>query len=76
MGFDKIARYSQAAVKFGKNNERGILAFKAESGSTYKYNPKTNEFTIISRDGKIVTYYNPDKGIKYFYERFENTLVH
>ena len=44
---------------------------KKKFHSTYKYDTETNEFMIISRNGKIVTYYLPEDGIDYFYGQFD-----
>jgi len=73
MGYrNDIQGYSQAAKNFANNNGRHIKSFKAQNGSTYKYNPKTNEFGIISKNGKIVTYFEPERGEEYFNDQFEN----
>lgn len=69
-GFNKITDYSEAAMNFANNTGRGVKAFKAYNGSIYKYNPKTNEFCIVSREGKIVTYFKPEQGITYFETQF------
>ncbi len=37
-----------------------------ENWSTYKYNKKTNEFAIITKDGYVVTYYKPTGGFMYY----------
>lgn len=51
--------YSRKAVNFAKNKERGTRAFRSYDGSEYRYKPSTNEFMIISKYGKIVTFYKP-----------------
>jgi len=72
MGYENdIEGYSKAAKNFANNNKQGIKSFRARNGSTYKYDPKTNEFGIISKDGKIVTYFEPDRGIDYFNDQFD-----
>ena len=63
-------KYARDAIKFARSTERGIKAFRAINDSIYKYNPKTNEFIIITKDGKIVTYYYPSNGIDYFEDRY------
>ena len=40
--------------------------FTDEKGSTHKYNKKTNEYAIITKDGYVVTYYKPTNGYKYY----------
>ncbi len=72
-GYQLITEYSKAAYNFANEKGSKILSFTANAKkywSTYKYKMETNEFMIISRGGKIVTYFPPDKGIKYFYDQF------
>ncbi len=70
MGYDKIRDYSKAAKEFIKSNDKNKISFTAKDGSCYMYNSKTNEFAIISRNGGIVTYFPPSKGIEYFLDQF------
>ena len=70
-GFDKLTQYSQSAKKFAENNERGIKSFRAMNGSIYKYSSKTNEFMIISKDGKIVTYFKPTNPHSFIENKFD-----
>jgi len=68
MGFENITEYSKAAKDFIKNTDtKNILRFRDPSGAIYKYNKKTGEFAIISRNGKIVTYYILEGGTKSFW---------
>ncbi len=74
MGITSIVEYSSKAVDFLNRNGDSIISFKATSEkfySTYKYDTETDEFMIISKNGKIVTYYEPEGGIDYFYSRFD-----
>ncbi len=74
MGYTYITDYSQAAINFALKKGDNIISFTANEKkfhSTYKYDVETNEFIIISRDGKIVTYYLPEDGIDYFYSQFD-----
>lgn len=71
MGYDNnINGYSQAAKKFANINKQSIKTFKSIDGSIYKYDVETNEFMIISKNGKIVTYFPPSRGTEYFIEQF------
>lgn len=73
MGIFKIIEYSKKAVEFLNHESDSIIAFKANEkkfNSTYKYDVVTNEFMIISTNDKIVTYYEPDEEIVYFYRQF------
>lgn len=75
MGFqNNIQGYSKKAKEFALKENDNIISFIANEFkhySTYKYDKETNEFMIISRDGKIVTYFPPKDGIEYFYEQYE-----
>ena len=74
MGFEKIEEYSKAAKEFASKKSDSILSFTVNENkhySTYKYDKQTNEFMIISRSGKIVTYFPPKNGIEYLYEQYE-----
>ena len=75
MGFENnIHGYSKAARKFALKEGDSVLSFTANEKkvhSTYKYDTETNEFIIVSRGGKIVTYFPPKNGIEYFYEQYE-----
>ena len=67
-------KYSKKAVEFLNAESDSIISFKANEKkfhSIYKYNVATNEFMIISKHGKIVTYYTPSKELRYFYSRFK-----
>ena len=74
MGITRIIDYSKKAIDFFNYQSDSIIEFKANSKkyySTYKYDVESNEFMIISRYGKIVTYYEPEEGIDYFYSQFD-----
>ncbi len=75
MGFENnIQGYSKEAKEFAVKEDDNIISFIANEhkhNSTYKYDKETNEFMVISRDGKIVTYFPPRDGIKYFYKQYE-----
>ena len=66
LGYDTITEYSQGARNFINSSSSNIRKFKAPNGSIYMFNRKTYEFAIISRSGKIVTYYYLEGGSKAF----------
>lgn len=67
MGFDSKESYKQHAIKFANTiDKKNCKSFVDKNGSTYKYNKKTNEFAIITKDGYVVTYYKPRGGYKYY----------
>ena len=41
-----------------------------ETGKTYKYSPKSNEFIIVDKRGYIVTYYKPTSGYDYYKRQY------
>lgn len=57
MRFKSDDEYLQAAHNFAKRTDPDNLVFKDQSGSWKKWNTKTDEFAVISSDGKLVTYY-------------------
>ena len=72
-------KYSKKAVEFLNAESDSIISFKANEKkfhSIYKYNVATNEFMIISKHGKIVTYYTPTDKLSYFYGQFEKYGVY
>lgn len=71
MGYAYIIEYSQAAINFANSKDENNISFTAKNGSCYKYNESTNKFLITSKNGKIVTFFNPDRGIEYFYDQFD-----
>ncbi len=66
MGYTYIKEYPQGARKFINSSSSNIRKFKAPNGSIYIFNRKTYEFAIVSRSGKIVTYYYLEGGSKAF----------
>ena len=62
--------YSESAKRFKENEDEDNLIFKKEDGTTYKYNEKTKEFIIISKNGKIVTYFRTS--LRYFLKLFND----
>ena len=69
MCYTYITKYSQAAINFANSKDDNNILFTAKNGSVYKFNKETNEFIIISRNVKIVAYFEPDRCIDYFYEQ-------
>lgn len=65
MGFDDPEDYLLAANKVIENKE-ALHKLEAEDGDDVYYLEETNEFVIVSTDGYLRTYFNPDSGIAYF----------
>lgn len=67
MGINEMYVYAAKAVHFANTiNRKDCVSFVDACGSTYKYNKKTNEFVIVSKDGYIITYFNPKQGYNYY----------
>lgn len=65
MGFSSAEEYEKAAGEV-VNNPNSLHKTEAEDGDDIYYLEETNEFVVVSTDGYIRTYFNPDKGIDYF----------
>lgn len=65
MGFSSKEEYELAASKVATNPE-SLHKIEKEDGDDVYYLEKTNEFVVVSKDGYIRTYFNPDNGIDYF----------
>ncbi len=65
MGFGSAEEYERAAAAVVSDPE-ALHKTEAEDGDNVYYIESTNEFVIVSTDGYLRTYFNPDKGIDYF----------
>lgn len=65
MGFKSAEEYEKAAAAV-PNNPAALHKTEKEDGDDVYYIESTNEFVVVSTDGYIRTYFNPDKGIDYF----------
>lgn len=65
MGFKNAAAYEAAASKV-INNPDALTKTEKEDGDYVYYVEATNEFVILSKDGYIRTYFEPDRGIDYY----------
>ncbi len=65
MGFKDGAAYEKAASDV-VNNKEALHRVEAEDGDDVYYMESTNEFVVVSTDGYIRTYFEPDDGIEYF----------
>ncbi len=65
MGFASAEEY-EAAASAVINNPDALYKTEKEDGDGCYYIESTNEFVVLSTDGYIRTYFNPDSGKKYF----------
>lgn len=65
MGFASAEEYEKAAAAV-PNHPDVLHKIEKEDGDDVYYVEATNEFVIVSTDGYIRTYFNPDRGIDYY----------
>lgn len=65
MGFASADDYEKAASDV-VNNPAALHKTEKEDGDDVYYVEATNEFVVVSTDGYIRTYFNPDSGKRYF----------
>lgn len=65
MGFASAEEYEQAACAV-VNNPDVLHKTEKEDGDDVYYVEATNEFVVVSKDGYLRTYFNPDKGKAYY----------
>ncbi len=65
MGFVSAEEYEQAAARV-PYDPNVLHKTEAEDGDDVYYIESTNEFVVVSKDGYLRTYFNPDRGIDYF----------
>lgn len=65
MGFASAKDYEKAAAAV-PNHPDVLHKIEKEDGDDVYYVEATNEFVVISTDGYIRTYFNPDRGIDYY----------
>jgi len=65
MGFKSAEEYEKAAAAV-PNDPAALHKTEKEDGDDVYYIESTNEFVVISTDGYIRTYFNPDRGIDYY----------
>lgn len=65
MGFSSAAEYEKAAAQVPYAPDV-LHKIEKEDGDDIYYIESTNEFVVVSTDGYIRTYFNPDRGIDYF----------
>ena len=65
MGFKDAESYEEAASDV-VNNPEALHKTEKEDGDDFYYLKDTNEFVVVSGDGYIRTYFNPNDGINYY----------
>ena len=65
MGFASSEEYEMAASDV-INDPKSLHKTEKEDGDDIYYKEDTNEFVVVSTDGYVRTYFNPDAGKKYF----------
>lgn len=65
MGFASADEYRKAASDV-VNDPTALHKTEKEDGDDVYYIEATNEFVVVSKDGYLRTYFNPDKGKAYY----------
>lgn len=65
MGFASAEAYEEAAARVPYDPDV-LHKIEKEDGDDIYYIESTNEFVVVSTDGYLRTYFNPDRGIDYF----------
>ena len=65
MGFSSAKDYEAAASEVPASEE-ALHKTEKEDGDDVYYIEDTNEFVVVSTDGYIRTFFNPNSGIKYY----------
>ena len=65
MGFSSSEEYESSASDV-VNDPESLHKTEKEDGDDVYYKEDTNEFVVVSTDGYVRTYFNPDAGKKYF----------
>ena len=65
MGFADAKAYEKAASDV-VNNKSALHKTEEEDGDDIYYVESTNEFVVVSTDGYLRTFFNPDRGLDYF----------
>lgn len=65
-GLSSIESYRQHAIKFANTVDmKNCRAFVDINGTTYKFNNKTGELAIVSKNGIVISYYKVSNGFRY-----------
>ncbi|WP_161787493.1 hypothetical protein [Endozoicomonas numazuensis] len=65
-----LSEYQAKAEKLLNSNIGGdVKGFTNKDGWLFKYNSRTNEFSVAKPDGTIETLFKPDRGINYWYDQ-------
>jgi len=63
-GFKTESEYLAGAQRFiGTEGNKGVLSTLRANGDKVIYNPKTNEFAVVAKNGTIRTYFKPDPAV-------------
>jgi pyocin large subunit-like protein len=68
MGYGNSVQYLQGARNLMSQGS-GAQTFVRTNGDTLFYKITTNEFSVLTADNTIRTYFKPDTGILYWFEQ-------
>ncbi len=69
MGLKSMGEYLQAAKSLFSKSGTNILKHTSKEGTSFVYDAAKNEFGVLSKSGKIETFFKPERGIEYFKEQ-------
>ena len=65
-GLSSAESYKQHALKFANTvDKKNCRAYVDINGTTYKFNNKTGELAIVSKNGIVISYYKVSNGFRY-----------
>lgn len=67
--FQNAKQYAEGTKKFLNNPPKGTLTKTNSRGDTLRYDPNTNTFGVLSKDGAPRTMFRPKDGIDYWNEQ-------
>lgn len=69
LGLSSPEAFRAHAVAFANKVDRvNHISYVRRNGETVKFSKKTGEFAIITKKGKVTTYFKPEAGIEYYYD--------
>lgn len=76
-GFASADEYGRSARHFAQNAHlhTDTKAYVRHNGEIVYYRPTTNEFTIVTKQGVIKTYYRPTGGMNHYHNQIIDDII-
>lgn len=76
LGLNSENEYASKAVHFANSVDRNNYKSYVDCyGTTYKYNTRTNELVIVTKDGYVVSYYKVRNNFWYYVKKGEKRWI-